>query len=736
MSIKKNKKQKIICACVSYVSVVLVIAIISIAALVASINIPTFHLDGAFQTASGLFRLNSGYFPGRDFYPYLGIGPLFVIFPIYKIVGGDLAATVFAAQFLTMFLGWLAVSILWHFLLQPERVAYSLVGGALVFFGANLIAQQLPFQNVFVFATEPGNSLRFIRTALPYLVALATYFLIRRVRNSNRRSLLVGFTLGGALLWSNDFALPTFCFFLLFNFCYLYCSERKTWKRCAVLMTATALFSWLVLLFIVTAGHPLELLKFNFVDVAGDQWWYFGPYGFTTRVFDVSHFFRLFSEENYFPLLVLLFFIFTAIREKSIEYFLILFVGIVLFAGGSLASVGGHLGGYFTGFCFWGVAASIIFFLKFVVIRTNSHILFFPVFLLMLAFSLLVFIAVPGWIDYKKNLASAMSDPAKFYVSELGGYLDMTYRDYVFYARQHRDYIAVEDYWGLWNSLNNSFPPMPVDSVIHALGSVREISKTSLKNVDVIITTRYLTSPVWQPWSLSQNFWFYEDLISHWEPSFISPTTVVWKRTDPRSAYEPVECQISLEKDNITLHPAHIGFYRVVLTYSSSSSSLAGGRYLLMFKNNISYGADADGFLSLPPGKHEVTFPVLITEENVGEFYFKSVGEAAVNIRACTAERILYRNKELLYERNPEDFFLTDGNWNYGIARRWAGFFTKNTVENRTKYKNGKAVMFVNGESRKIISVIENGPYLNVGVEGEILHAKDVGVPSKFEVLE
>ena len=50
MSIKKNKKQKIICACVSYVSVVLVIAIISIAALVASINIPTFHLDGAFQT--------------------------------------------------------------------------------------------------------------------------------------------------------------------------------------------------------------------------------------------------------------------------------------------------------------------------------------------------------------------------------------------------------------------------------------------------------------------------------------------------------------------------------------------------------------------------------------------------------------------------------------------------------------------------------------------------------------
>lgn len=43
---------------------------------VENLVLPTNNIDGAFQTASGLYRLNSGDLPGEDFYPYLRIGPI------------------------------------------------------------------------------------------------------------------------------------------------------------------------------------------------------------------------------------------------------------------------------------------------------------------------------------------------------------------------------------------------------------------------------------------------------------------------------------------------------------------------------------------------------------------------------------------------------------------------------------------------------------------------------------
>ena len=56
----------------------------------ASVDLPVFHLDGAFQTASGLFRLHAGQLPGKNFFPYLGVGPLLVLFPLFEIFGATI----------------------------------------------------------------------------------------------------------------------------------------------------------------------------------------------------------------------------------------------------------------------------------------------------------------------------------------------------------------------------------------------------------------------------------------------------------------------------------------------------------------------------------------------------------------------------------------------------------------------------------------------------------------------
>ena len=155
--------------CLGYASVILTLLYFINLALSRSIDIPTFHLDGAFQTASSLFRIDSGQAPGRDFLPYLGVGPLLLIYPVFKMSGGALSASVFSAHFLTLVLGWTSLSVLLQLIFCPKMAIFSLAGGALVFILPTLISWQLSFPSIFAFAFEPGNSLRPIRVAAPYL---------------------------------------------------------------------------------------------------------------------------------------------------------------------------------------------------------------------------------------------------------------------------------------------------------------------------------------------------------------------------------------------------------------------------------------------------------------------------------------------------------------------------------------------------------------------------------------
>lgn len=307
------------------------LALIVFQSLKSAIDIPTFHLDGAFQTASGLFRLESGQAPGRDFFPYLGAGPLLLIFPFFKIAGGVLSASVFAAKFVTLTLGWIAVSVLWHLIFRPRTAIISFVGGAAVFIVTGLVARQLNFTNPFSFGFEPGNSLRPIRAAIPYIVAIASYFLISRFKNGLKRNILAGILIGISLLWSNDFAIPTAGLFVVFYFLLFYSKENSNWKKSAITLCFSAAISWALLLSLITFGHPFELIKYNLIDVATDQWWYFGPYGPSKRVFEIGQIFKLVSKENIFPLVVLLVASISAIKTKKIEHALVALIGLILY---------------------------------------------------------------------------------------------------------------------------------------------------------------------------------------------------------------------------------------------------------------------------------------------------------------------------------------------------------------------------------------------------------------------
>lgn len=720
--------------------VALFLTVAVFAALDFAIDAPTFHLDGAFQTASGLFRLGNGQAPGRDFYPYLGIGPLLLAYPFYVAAGGDLAASVFAAHFVTVALGAFSVSIVWHLICRPRSPLYSACAGASVMTVLLFQPAQYPVPDVFAFAIEPGNSLRPIRAAAPYLMAMLFLHISNQWQNHGRRDVLFGLIIGVTMLWSNDFAIPTAAMFSLVFCGYVYTDDKSTWKKSVLTFAATAVFSWMLFLLLVTAGQPLKLLHYNFIDVARDQWWYFGPYGPTSRVFELGQLARLISRENGFGLVVLAAVVLLALRTRRRQHVVLLSIGMTLFLGGCVASIGGHLGNYFGAFSFWAAAVMLCaslqmcrrFLARFTVRHETLPASFYASLLGAVAVGMLAG-GLAKFRAYNAHLAAAATDDGRFYVKELGAYLGVEWKDYIAYARANRHSKTIEDYWGVWSSLNRTFAPWPVDSAIHALGEVREAAKDGLTKADIIVSTRYTAAADWQPWNVSQNFWFYNELLSNWVPDFISPKSVVWRKSASRRGYLDVPCRISPGKDKIILEPSSVGYYRVELDYRFAGR----GRHLLMVKNNISFGSDAGGYVSISPHASHTTIPVLVDEDSGSVFDSKVIGESAERLvmASCRAQKIAFHHNEVLPLSSHEDFYLTDENWVRGIARRHTGFFVPNLSRFREQYKPGRSVRMKNGDTRTITQVTPSGKYLNVAVDGPLLHADQVGLPDKFEVL-
>lgn len=80
------------------------------------------------------------------------------------------------------------------------------------------------------------------------------------------------------------------------------------------------------------------------------------------------------------------------------------------------------------------------------------------------------------------------------------------------------------------------------------------------------------------------------------------------------------------------------------------------------------------------------------------------------------------------------DFFISDSNWEKGVARNWAGFFVPNSQPFQSLYLPGAIVTFANGEKRRVLRTESSGAYLNIYVDGSPLDAKLAGIPSQYSI--
>lgn len=714
-----------------------------------AIDIPTFHLDGAYQTASGLYRLNEGQSIGKDFYPYLGIGPLYLLYPIFKIFGSTISSSLIASQAMTLLLSAFAISLIYNIISNEKTYLSSMVIGAFFIVLIVQINRYISTETL-IFATVPGNSLRPIRSIVPYLAIGFFIFLTNKIQNVKHQFICIGLVTGFVLIWSNDFALPTALMLGLYIIVNDFKKNNNKIVNYSICFFTTIIF-WFGLTYLITDGYVFDLLNYNFRDVAKDQWWYFGPYAEEYRVFNWHEAIKPINMELWFfpyPLVLIVINFLLIFYFNKREFIVINWIGITLFLGGMLASIGGHIGGYFGGLYFWSflvicsyfyLVFKLIPFKKFV--KTRSTLTF-------LAIILILFITVNDFFNLYKNKTSAESDTSRIYVNELGGYLDSDWKDYVDLARASTDKKTIEEYWGIWSAISKSKSNWPVDAAIHALGKTRDFAKNELSHADIIISTRYSTSPQWQPWSVSHNYWFYDELFTKWMPYFISPTTIVWKKSELKELINKKKASCFINEDNQTLTLIHTkaGFYKVEIKYNL----VANDRTLLFVKNNMVFLiGDIFGYVSINPSDTKAVFPAYSNGDQTVILDTKILGGKHYNFKidSCEISELPEIHNDVMHVPSPfKDFiYLNDESWKNGISLKWPGFIVPNYEDYFKIYKIGKFINLPDNSTRKIINIARMDSYIFVFTDGDLIDPKLINSPldlvpfgkeeSKFQLL-
>lgn len=674
----------------------------------AAVYLPFSHIDGAFQTASGLFRLQAGQLPGRDFFPYLGVGVLLGVYPPFLLYGGDFAASIAAAHLAVARSQALAFATVLYLCRGGRGFSVALAAGLLATAAALLWSQPPALLAERLF---PGNSLRPLRSALPYLAVLVVHAAL--VRHDAASLFRLGLCAGLALIWSNDFALPTALGCGLAAF-YITWQQRDAarWIRDLSLFVTGACLG-LVPLLLATAGHLPALLAFNFIDVAGDQWWYYGPWNEEARIFGAQDLPRLLTLPTALGLLLLAGIAFQGLRRKHPALLALGWLGLILLLGGTLASVGGHLGGYFPPFHFWALLTTAGLLVHWLANRLpGPHLPDLALPICLLAGALLV--AGAARLQLTTIESKAQDDEAHFRIPELGGYLHRSWESYIELARQaDPDHSLFEEYWGIWSAMRRPAPLVPVDSVIHALGRLRDQGREMLEGrPDWIVTT---LPHGWQTWSLSANYWLYQALLEHYEPVMTSPATVVWRHQPQQLEWQPVPCSISSTGDAVQVEAPARGYYELKLQHRP----IPDGRRIALLRNNV---PDAfHGWAAMQPGSTETLLPGFAP--TAGEHEHRSLllpgrQRERIELLGCTARR-MSRQDPHMFASAAAVYPVTDMVWEHGFSRELPLLKVPDTLDNRRDLQPGARIEIAGETPRRILEVQARPPWLEVHFEGE-----------------
>lgn len=617
-------------------SITLIIFKLALDAKIHSLDIPRNHIDGAFQTASSLYRLNSGETLGKDFFSYLGIGPIFILFPFFKIFGANISSSVFSSYLIVSLISTLAMAIIIKNVTRSISFKMSfLISGIILFF---LKFLNFNYFNTFVdFLLTPGNSLRPLRSGIVYIIVFLYVLILNDIKIKEKFKIIFGgILLSILLLWSNDYAFIS-TFILLSITPIITRGDLKYRFLNTIKIGFVTLVFWISALFLITKNNLINLFHYNFKNVLVDQWWYFASYSKDSRIYDLWDFINNFSPGFIDAYVLILIFYLLHIKKTGLNTSnqTVLIIGTILFLGGSVASVGGHYElPYFIPFYSWVFFISVALVINY----SNESRLITKKFewLILIIFTLITFYFSNS--SYQKSLRTIKSfDNNKYiYVKELGGFMKRNYTDYVNLASKSSNKVILEEYWGLFSAISKTQPLWRVDSVIHALGNEREVSKEKINKADIIITTHKEFSS-WQSWLFSMNYWFYQPLIENYTITLSSPSTLIWERAKLSNTYSEASCNL-INKNSFYIEDQNQGLFEIEIDYETNKDI----KNIITIKNNITYDENKEDFseMSINPKESNAKFPVYVEKYDQKFTFNQHKNNGGFKIKTCKARKI------------------------------------------------------------------------------------------------
>lgn len=523
-------------------------------------------IDGAMQTWFALSHFADGEQLGVAFQSYLGVTMVLALLPIFWALGETLYASTLAA-YVAVFVGAFgtAYAIAWMIRWIRPRARWMVAIGLLLvfYFVGPVIAELVGLRYPLSF--DPGVSLRPVRGALPFVILPVFVVALRSIMRggSSLAPLLLGLVAGLGLLWSNDAGIPLVIALAI-------ALSLALLRRPALLARTFLLFaigtsvSAAVTILIVTHGEPGGWLHYNFVDVAGDQFWYFAPWDRATRIlgpFDLVRIITGGDPVTTISLLLLLGCVAVAGfklllgRGSPVRLAAFTMVGASTIGTALIPQIGGHIDGAYNNITFMlGLTAPLVVFPR-LASRVTQPALRFLSQRVALAATALAALAMIG-IEGVRTMTIISDTDRTIYVRNLGFHVTPEVgKDLAAMAQLARhwdeegipqDRRILSVYTSMLDIAAGTQSPEPVGSLIHALGtSNRTKFTTEVSNRrPALVTSIAPDYSGWEGWNSRANWAFFESLRTYYEPLARTDQNIIWQRSRGRSPIGEAECSI------------------------------------------------------------------------------------------------------------------------------------------------------------------------------------------------
>ncbi|ULL19025.1 hypothetical protein DVH26_34115 [Paenibacillus sp. H1-7] len=714
--------------------------------------------NGDFQNYNGYRRLLEGQTPFKDFFYYLGLGPLYINSIPLLFLGNNFTNSLFVTNFITSSMFAISAYVVsrCNSLSKNKSILFALVLllAACNYSGFGIISEFFKRYD-FLDYVQPGNSDRMVRAFLPFLFVII-FVVSSKLKTRNKlfnhtysKSIGFGLLLGSGISWSNDFGISAF---ISGSFIMLLLNSRMDKKSLynILLYFIGCITGCYLLVNILTFGNFTEWFEYNFLGVAQYQFWYYAT-GYQSKLLILSD--LPINLELIFCSLFILYYSVKILKKKhTINDIYLLFLFLTALTAGYAYAANSEKPGLF-----WPVYM-ILFISVFSILMNkipfnNMRMSLILNTLFIVSGLLLTFSHLNETIDKQNNTREIFIPKLNGYLSQYGKELDVATNKLI------KNNSVFSTYASALEVMSDQYQPTGMDYIIHVLGDkYREeyLEKFHSFQPEFVTTMREDFFP-YELWVKRANWFFYREFLSSYKAEAVTPYSIIWRKQHNNTAInDEIQYQIEQKSDNSveivikTDSKLNNAIADLSISYQSNWNSKRIIGYGLRKIVSVQDGWSSEKFnelgsaggYNLPENASLLNIPIRIINGE-GRTNLTSYPANLTNLKIISVEPFkivpdvpsnltslnsLYKLEYIKAEN------LTDANWQNGINKNFNIALIKNTLENKATVEGSRYLETKSGNKIKIINIEYPDPeWIYVVLESV---SEEIRYPNQIKFIE